>query len=264
MKLAIRHETVYRYDSPARRSTQTLRMTPRDSAHQRIASWRLTLPGPASAHVDGFGNAVHLMTLDAPHEEIRLLAEGVVETQGGGWHDDAGRLDPRVFCRATALTRPDDAIRALARAAADAHPAAPLDALAALSAAVLAAMPYTPGRTDAATGAAAALALGAGVCQDHTQVFLAACRALGHPARYVSGYLLNDDADHAASHAWAEVWQDGAWHGFDISNQRAPDAHHLKLAVGLDYLDACPVRGVRLGGDGERLAARADVRPLEQ
>jgi transglutaminase-like putative cysteine protease len=98
------------------------------------------------------------------------------------------------------------------------------------------------------------------VCQDHTHVFLACCRALGLPARYVSGYLYSQDSEHVASHAWAEVWQDGSWHTFDVTNQTRLPRHHLKLAVGLDYMDACPVRGVRFGGGIESLKAVAEVR----
>ncbi|HJU50590.1 MAG TPA: transglutaminase family protein, partial [Pseudogulbenkiania sp.] len=243
MKLAIRHCTLYQYAEPASRSTQYLRLTPRSNRHQQILSWRLTLPGPASQSVDAFGNITHLMTLEEPHDSIELIAEGVVETRPDGWGDDSSELNPLVFLRSTPLTTADPDIGNLAQVAASQAGSA-RERLAALSQAVLAAMPYTPGVTDATTSASAARARGAGVCQDHTQVFLAACRHLGYPARYVSGYLLSGMVDHAASHAWAEVYADGDWLGFDISNQCTPDDHHLKLAVGLDYLDACPVRGM--------------------
>lgn len=258
MKLSIRHSTLYQYAEPASRSTQYLRLTPPSNRHQQILSWRLTLPAPASQSIDAFGNITHLMTLDAPHDSIELVAEGVVETRPNGWDDDASRLDPLVFLRPTPLTTPERPIVALAHEVAG-HAGTIQERLTVLSQAVLAGMPYTPGVTDAATTAASALALGAGVCQDHTQVFIAACRSLGYPARYVSGYLLSGAVDHAASHAWAEVYADGGWLAFDISNQCTPDDHHLKLAVGLDYLDACPVRGMRRGGAGETMRAHAAV-----
>ncbi|WP_024301679.1 transglutaminase family protein [Pseudogulbenkiania sp. MAI-1] len=258
MKLSIRHSTQYRYAEPASRSTQYLRLTPRSNRHQQILSWRLILPAPASQSIDAFGNITHLMTLEAPHDSIELVAEGVVETRTDGWEDDAGGLNPLVFLRSTPLTNAGEAIEELARKAARPGDKA-AKRLAALSQAVLAAMPYTAGVTDASTTASAALALGAGVCQDHTQVFIAACRHLGYPARYVSGYLLSGAVDHAASHAWAEVYADGGWLAFDISNQCTADDHHLKLAVGLDYLDACPVRGMRRGGAGETMHAHAAV-----
>jgi transglutaminase-like putative cysteine protease len=102
-----------------------------------------------------------------------------------------------------------------------------------------------------------------GVCQDHTHAFLACARSLGIPARYVSGYLCTEDASHLASHAWAEAWLDDAWYSFDVTNELARPERHLKLAVGLDYLDACPVRGMRRGsGLGEQMHARVVVAPL--
>ncbi|NDV12678.1 transglutaminase family protein [Crenobacter caeni] len=259
MRLSIRHETCYRYDGAPARSTQLLRLTPADSAAQRVLAWRLVLPGPASETVDGFGNRTHLVTLEGPHHEIRLLAEGEVETRVAGPDPALGPLDVRVYLRPSALTAASAAIAELA-----AGSARSVAGCADLAARVLEAMPYRPGVTSAGTTAAAALALGAGVCQDHTQVFVAACRTLALPARYVSGYLLNEDETHAASHAWAEVWLDHAWHGFDVSNARAPDEHHLRLAVGLDYLDACPVRGVRQGGGAETHRAHADVRATDE
>jgi transglutaminase-like putative cysteine protease len=107
-------------------------------------------------------------------------------------------------------------------------------------------MTYTPGATEVDTSAAEAFA-GRRVCQDHTHAFLACARSLGIPSRYVSGYLYSD-SEHLASHAWAEAWLDDAWYSFDVTNELARPERHLKLAVGLDYLDACPVRGMRRRG----------------
>ena len=90
-------------------------------------------------------------------------------------------------------------------------------------------------------------------------MFVALARELGVPARYVSGYAYSPNREQVASHAWAEAWIGSRWVGFDVSRAgRAEDAR-LKLAVGLDYLDACPVRGVRLGGGDEQLSTRAEV-----
>ena len=252
MQLTIDHETVYRYDATVSHSTQYLRLTPPQSAHQRIISWQLELPVAASESSDAYGNILHVLTLDTPHSEIRLRAHGVVETSDD-WADEAEALPPPVFLRGSALTEPDAAIAADAEAG-----------LAALMLAVADAMPYSSGVTAAETTASAALALGAGVCQDHSHVFIAACRSLGLPARYVSGYLLSDRDTHVASHAWAEVHAAGRWLGFDISNRMRPDRHHLKLAVGLDYSDASPVRGVRRGGGSEALQAHARVTEADQ
>lgn len=263
MQLTIDHETVYRYDATVSHSTQYLRLTPPQSSHQRIISWQLELPVAASESTDAYGNILHVLTLDTPHSEIRLRAHGVVETRDD-WAAEAEMLPPPVFLRGSTLTEPDDAIRALAASNAAAIAADAEAGLAALMLAVADAMPYTGGVTQAETSASAALALGAGVCQDHSHVFIAACRSLGLPARYVSGYLLSDRDTHVASHAWAEVHADGRWLGFDISNRMRPDRHHLKLAVGLDYTDASPVRGVRRGGGSEALQAHARVTEADQ
>lgn len=257
MKLSIRHRTEYRYSEPVRHSTQYLRLTPRPSARQRILSWDLDLPESAALSSDGFDNILHVLTLDRPHQNIELVARGQVEITDEDGEDDDVRLSPLIFARFSPLTRPDTALREIA----EAHRGAPvLAGLERLSESILAHMPFASGVTDVASDAADALRGGQGVCQDHTHVFLACCRILGIPARYVSGYLYSDDSEHVASHAWAEVWQDESWHTFDVTNQTRLPRRHLKLAVGLDYLDACPVRGVRFGGGVESLKAVARVR----
>jgi transglutaminase-like putative cysteine protease len=114
-----------------------------------------------------------------------------------------------------------------------------------------------------ATAAAEAFALGSGVCQDHAHVFLACARALGVPARYVSGYLLSDDDAHLASHAWAEACLDGKWYVFDTTNQLFQPSHHVQLAVGLDYNDAAPVRGMRQGGGTEQMSFSVQVQQAQ-
>jgi transglutaminase-like putative cysteine protease len=94
-------------------------------------------------------------------------------------------------------------------------------------------------------------------------VFITCCRHLGVPARYVSGYLDSEGAQ-AASHAWAEAWMVDRWHSFDVANSRSAGEQHIKLAIGADYLDACPIRGTRTGGGGETLAAVASVAQSQQ
>lgn len=93
-------------------------------------------------------------------------------------------------------------------------------------------------------------------------VFLSCCRSLNIPARYVSGYLYSEDSTHVATHAWAEVWVEEHWHSFDVTNNTRMPNQHLKLAVGIDYLDACPVRGMRLGGGCEDMSAIAAVQMM--
>lgn len=273
MHLHISHETVYDYDAPLSRSTQYLRLTPRRSRGLRILHWGLALPAPASSCADAFGNTMHVLSLDGPRRDIVLRAMGEVITDDGPPRPDPeDELPAPLFLRDSVLTRADEALRGFAAGFADAAQADAHGALLMLMSAIGERMPYLRGYTDAATPAAEAFQTGRGVCQDHAQVFVCCARLLGLPARYVSGYLATD-AEHVASHAWAEVRlpdakpeddasrMAGGWLGYDISNQCLADGRHVKLAIGADYLDACPVRGVRTGGGLETMRAEVLVKP---
>ncbi|MGP9825401.1 transglutaminase family protein [Ectopseudomonas khazarica] len=261
MRLSISHDTTYRYDDQVRASIQYLRLTPHDSERQQVLSWQLDLPRPVHAQIDPYGNILHVLTLDEPHEAIVIGARGQVEIDETceAEHEQQSALP---FLRFTRLTQADDAIREFAAQHARAHSDRNglIDLMHALNAHIV----YQPGVTEVDTSAAEAFAGRRGVCQDHTHAFLACARSLGVPARYVSGYLYTDDAEHLASHAWAEAWVDDAWYSFDVTNCLARPERHLKLAVGLDYLDACPVRGMRRGGGCEQMHAQVQVAPLLQ
>lgn len=261
MILVINHETVYRYDEPATHSTQYLRLTPQDSDGQRVLEWRLNLPVPAFTCTDGFGNLLLVLTLDMPHTEIRIQATGIVETDAGE-RMSFSDADPRPYLRSTPLTAPSPAMVEFAERFRTAEVG--LAEVESLAHAVHAYLAYDPDATGAGTSAIEAFALARGVCQDHTHIFLACCRHLGVPARYVSGYVHSSghrQDEHQASHAWAEAWIGDRWWSFDVVNRCRAYEAHLKLAVGRDYMDACPVRGVRRGGGTERLWA--DVRVME-
>ncbi|TLX59470.1 transglutaminase family protein [Stutzerimonas nosocomialis] len=261
MRLSISHDTSYHYDDTVRTSIQYLRLTPQESERQRVINWRLDLPRPARSQIDPYGNILHVLSLEEPHEEILIHASGQVEIDER-CEAERETQSPFPFLRMTRLTHPDEALRELAgRSAGDRRDRAGLTEL---MRALGEHMRYSPGSTDVGSTAAQAFAARAGVCQDHTHAFLACARSLGVPARYVSGYLLTDDQTHLASHAWAEAWLEGAWYSFDVTNQLDRPERHLKLAVGLDYLDACPVRGSRRGGGIETMHARVFVSPMTQ
>ncbi|MEQ9861312.1 transglutaminase family protein [Pectobacterium cacticida] len=264
MKLTINHLTHYRYDEEVKFSTQYLRLTPKNSARQKIRQWKLTLPVPAVQTTDAYGNVLHVLTLDRPHHDITIHAQGVVDLIDGDAEDAPQQdgLSPLVFLRMTPLTEADANIRAFAQRYYRHH--APEESLNTLMAELQLKMPYTPGATQVQDTAAAAFTLQKGVCQDHTHVFLACCRSLNIPARYASGYVYSQDTQHVAMHAWAEVWLNGRWQGFDITNCTRQLRQHLLLAVGMDYMDACPVRGTRLGGGCEEMFSEAEVRLFTQ
>jgi transglutaminase-like putative cysteine protease len=259
MRLSISHDTAYHYENQVRSSIQYLRLTPHDSERQQILSWVLTLPRPVRAQVDPYGNILHVLTLEEPHEAIVIGARGQVDIdeQRDCEHESQSAFP---FLRSTSLTAADQALREFAQQ----HCKKRRDrsALIELMHQLNGHISYQPGSTKVETSAAEAFAARQGVCQDHTHAFLACARSLGIPARYVSGYLHTDSEDHLASHAWAEAWLDGAWYSFDVTNCLIKAERHLKLAVGLDYLDACPVRGMRRGGGSEQMHAQVEVAPL--
>ena len=242
MKLALRHETHYTYDTPVRYSAQYLRLTPRDTARQKVVEWQLETPGQPVRTVDGYGNVLHVLTLDKPVSEIVIRSYGVVQTARD---DDTPSdftgvpLSPMLFLRATPLTRADDKVEALAGK----HRA-------------------RAGTLEGLRGLAAAARdlAGASGPEAMVHVFLAACRRLGVPARYVSGYVLGEKESGAVQpHAWAEAWVGDRWKSFDVARDTTAGEGHVKIAVGADYNDACPIRGMRTGGGLESMNAVAKV-----
>jgi len=261
MLLRIHHETLYRYDEPVRQSVQSLRLTPRREHRQRTVAWQISAPGRRNEQVDAFGNIAHLLTVDEPHQEIRLIVGGLVDVlDEGPLIVERGPIAPLAYLAPTPLTQGDAQLTALAAQALGTGPAT-RETLAALAAQVCTLVRYRPGATTVADTAVSALRRGEGVCQDQAHVFLAACRTARVPARYVSGYLLSGDQGDIASHAWVDVWLEerGAWLGIDVTHQEVAGAQHCRLAVGRDYLDAAPVRGVRRGGGRETLEVRVLV-----
>ena len=270
MLLDIRHETTYRYAQAASYSMQYIRLFPRTDGGQRILAWQIESPGRRWRQTDAYGNQVYAMSLTDTHHEIRITAYGQVETS-----DERGLLlphdssvPPLAFALQTPLTAADAAIEKLAGSTlGEAHGmgVSSRDALQALMEAIFQRVAYTKGSTEVTATAAEALAQGEGVCQDMAHLFLAACRARGVPARYVSGYLLTEDDQHGASHAWAEAWVadahrgTGAWLGFDVTNNRLAGPELCRLAVGRDFMDAGPIRGMRIGGVDEEMHVRVAV-----
>lgn len=261
MRLSISHETAYHYDDEVRASIQYLRLTPHDSDRQHVLSWELDLPRQVRAQIDPFGNIFHVLTLDEPHERIVIKARGQVDIdeKSESEHESQSAYP---FLRVTRLTEPDVALREFA--ALRCNQRRDRNALIDLMHGLNQHIAYTPGVTKVDTSAAQAFESKSGVCQDHTHAFLACARSLGVPARYVSGYLFSENSEHLASHAWAEAWIDDAWYSFDVTNGLSKPERHLKLAVGLDYLDACPVRGMRRGGGFEQMHAKAMSAPIIQ
>jgi transglutaminase-like putative cysteine protease len=266
MRILISHDTVYRYADPPSGVIQTLRMTPRNHDGQYVGAWRIDISADCrvDAQEDSFGNLTHTFSAEGPVSELSVHVEGEVDTDDthGVIRGAIERFPPALFLRETQLTAPDAALRDLAAAAkAEAKPDT-LSVLHALLAAVHSAMTFDTDPTHAATTAQESFAIKRGVCQDLTHIFIACARSLGIPARYVSGYFYRADGviDQNAGHAWAEAYVDGlGWVAFDAANKISATDAHLRVAIGLDYLSAAPIRGTRYGGGDEALTVSVRV-----
>jgi len=266
MRIRIHHETAYTYERPAQSVIQILRLTPRDHDGQYVRRWRIDLDhgGILRAREDAFGNVIHVLSAVGEFTHFSLSVDGEVETQ-----DTAGivrgateHFPPALYLRETVLTRPNAAIADFARTATAKAKNGTLDRLHKLVTELHEHMTFEVGATDSGTNAAEAFERGRGVCQDLTHVFIAAARTLGIPCRYVSGHLFRSDAvtPQEAGHAWAEAHiGDLGWVGFDAVNGISPTDAYVRVAVGLDYLGAAPVRGAQVGGSDEKLAVAVTV-----
>jgi transglutaminase-like putative cysteine protease len=260
MQLHIRHETRYRYERPVKYSVQSLHLTPRRDPSQRALVWNISAPGRRLEQIDAYGNISHLLTLEEPHREIHIVVHGVVETADIEGRQDDGPLSPLAYLAPTMLTTPNQDIKDFASQSLGTEEE-PRRRAQILAEAVYDAVRYKPGTSDVQDSAAVAFKSGEGVCQDHAHVYIASARSVGIPARYVSGYLYTGDAKDVASHAWVDVWLGAeiGWQSVDVTNKRPAVRTYCRLAVGRDYLDAAPVRGVRQGGGGEKMEANVLV-----
>ena len=263
MKLSIHHETHYEYSAPLRYSTQSLRLTPQPSAHQTVLHWALQVPGTLFAERDGYGNHAHTWTLARRMWRGAIRADGLVHTHASPRLVDLPGLPPALmYLRPTGLTPAHPLLAELGRM--DLARGADEASVMALARRVAQRVRYRGGATDVQTTALDALKLGAGVCQDQAHVFIAACRANGLPARYVSGYFYAPESPALASHAWADVCLDvpgRRWLSVDITHGGLMDERHVRLAVGPDYAACLPIRGVRHGGGDEAMHVHVEIRP---
>ncbi|MFL9828591.1 transglutaminase N-terminal domain-containing protein [Rhodoplanes sp. SY1] len=266
MRIRVSHLTTYRYDQPASRVIQTLRMTPRPHDGQHVVRWRIDVSADCrlTTQEDAFGNITHAFSADVPTDQLEVLVEGEVETQDtdGIVRGIIERFPPSLYLRETDLTHADPAIVAFARDATAGEAGGTIGTLHALVRAVHAEVTFDTDPTHPATTASEAFSLRRGVCQDLSHVFIAAARSLGVPCRYVGGYYWRSDGITAqeAGHAWVEAHvADLGWVAFDPAHAMCATDAYVRVAVGLDYLGAAPVRGTRFGGRGETLAVAVHV-----
>jgi len=269
VKLEIVHSTRYRYTAPIAETVMEVRLRPMDGNGQRCLEFRLELSHgvKARAYVDGFGNHVHYFNLVRPHAGLSVISRSTVET-GLAPDEDPGEELVQDFLRFRSPVKDVDGVRELARrhAIADAgSPAAAEQALDELTATISREFTYDRTVTNVYSAVDDVLALRAGVCQDFAHLFIAVARAMGVPARYVSGYIHfpGDKTLTSASHAWAEAWVAGrGWIGFDATHPVRTTPHHVRLAVGRDYTDAAPTRGIYVGSAGSSMSISVRTRTV--
>jgi transglutaminase-like putative cysteine protease len=265
MRLRILHSTIYRYEPPATGVIQILRMTPGSHDGQYVAKWQIDVSTDTrlDMHQDAFGNVTHVMTHGAI-EDLNITVEGLIETHdtGGVLRGTDERFPPGLFLRRTALTEINPAMATFARELRAEAEGDTLGFLHTLMTQVSEHMTFDEDPTNSGTSAVEAFSLKRGVCQDYAHIFIACARSGGVPARFVSGHFLRSDgmANQQAGHAWAEAYVENlGWVGFDPANSICTTDAHARVAIGLDYLGAAPVRGTRYGGGAETLTVAVNV-----
>jgi transglutaminase-like putative cysteine protease len=265
MRFAVRHEIAWAWGTPPRSVIEHLRIEPRNHEGQHVIAWRTDVEpsGRMRMAEDAFGNSFDSLTVEGALAALTVRADGEVET-----FDTAGiirhaveRFPPDLFLRESALTGTDAALRAFADSIASKE-GQMLGRAHALMDALHERLDHSACHEDKFAGAAKTLAAGQGQARDLAHVFIACARHLGIPARIAIGHLFSETAEHTSCvHGWAEAYLDDfGWIGFDPMTGRCPEGAHIRVAIGIDAVDALPVRGAHHGGSGQKVTHRISVR----
>jgi transglutaminase-like putative cysteine protease len=269
MRFDVRHLTRYTYSSPITETQMELRLRPLDAAGQRLLSFELELlpESPLRSYVDAFGNAVHVFNHLPSHELVEITSHLRVKTGTDGAPPGEDET-PEDFVH---FRPPIVDVPALRRLAGRFEPPDPGSAASVeraveeLTLGISRHVRYLPDSTTVSSSVDDVLRQGSGVCQDFAHLLIAAARTWGVPARYVSGYVYTGSGEPlvGASHAWAEVWVPGrGWQGYDATHPVRTGERHVRVAVGRDYRDAAPTRGVYVGAARGRMEVSVEVRPI--
>jgi transglutaminase-like putative cysteine protease len=276
MRLQVFHRTHYHYRFPVRESYNELRLRPATEDKSRLEFFLLNVQPPVRLQHfrDNYLNYVHYFDLADPHSELVIEAQSTLNTTSpyaDGKPADVDRSELRKL--------EDDMLRVFLGSSRYIEISTELWKLAVdfssgicgvfetaenIMRSVYENWTYAPNLTTSATHVREVLETKGGVCQDFTHLMIALCRAIGIPARYVSGYLYNGPGFHLrgaqASHAWCEVFVPGrGWYGLDPTNNILADERHIKIATGADYHDAAPVSGYFDGPPGATSALLVDL-----
>jgi transglutaminase-like putative cysteine protease len=295
MKLNISHVTQYEYADPVTDSVNEIRLTPSTNERQSCYQQQISIEPNASLFTfeDYFGNRVHAFSVNGPHRRLTIRTLMTVVTKqaptaeeralylskrppGQAWEwlrteEAANRFTE--FLLHTEYTSNTEEVERFASAlipSEDGQIISVLDWLTALSSQIRTEFIYDPEATNVKTKTSDMFEHKRGVCQDFAHLMIACSRALGVPARYVSGYhfvgdLQGGSADfEQASHAWVEAFVPGlGWCSFDPTNTDPVGERYVKLGHGRDYKDIVPVKGVYRGTGEQLLKVTVDVRKME-
>ncbi|MFD5830498.1 transglutaminase domain-containing protein [Lentzea sp. NPDC060358] len=276
-RVRVVHTTGYEYEAPVVQSYNEARLTPRGDRRQNVVVSRVeTSPATrAFRYTDYWGTEVTSFDLHAPHTELKVVASSVVETSSeiepvitGTWQDmrEENLVDRYTeFLEPTRYTPRDRELLAKARELKKGK--SPSDAVLAASQWVWEQLKYQPGSTGVHSSAVDAWQERKGVCQDFAHLSLVLLRGMGIPARYVSGYLHTKEDGalretvRGESHAWIEAWT-GGWWGYDPTNAIPVGPRHVWVALGRDYADVAPLKGIYSGGAATALEVTVDITRL--
>ena len=279
MIYSVRHVTKFKYTPAVRESVMEVRMQPRSEGNQRCLSFDLSIKPTAGVmqYRDFLGNAIHHFDIAGSHSELNIKAQSLVEVlpantpdlaHAATWDDlDAlvstgdyyEMLLPSIFARSTPL------LDQLAKDLKIERRGTPLRMLFDISEDIHETFSYVPNSTAVDSPIDHALSEHKGVCQDFAHIMIALVRKLRVPCRYVSGYLFHARDDRSlvsegASHAWVEALVPGLnWVGFDPTNNLLCGERHIRVAIGRDYADVPPTRGVFKGGSESELSVAVTV-----
>jgi transglutaminase-like putative cysteine protease len=277
MILEVQHETRLQYTEPISEWLTEVRMEPVSDERQSCHSFHLRLSEPAGvfSYRDGFGNRVHHFNLLVPHKEVRMLAASLVETYPLSTPLESSRstfpieqsalpVETYDFVSFRGPTSPTPLVNPILDKLRPENGAGVGGVIARTAEYIHDRFEYARDVTNAGSPIAELLEQGKGVCQDFAHLMIAILRSFGIPARYVSGYIHRENKE-SQSHAWCEAWlPDLGWIGVDPTNNRTVNDHFVKVAIGRDFTDVPPNKGVYRGPGVETILVRVETRALDR
>jgi transglutaminase-like putative cysteine protease len=284
MYYSILHKTRFRYSAPVSESFTEARMRPLSEGFQRCLKFNLSASPVATIHnyQDCYGNTVHHFDLPSQHRQLTITAEAIVvfnepprlprSLSPEAWNlldDIVTEQELWDFLAPSQFARPSPLLNALSQQLDVRRRGDPLSLLFEIAGRMYRTFAYAPQTTTVDSPIDEALAKRKGVCQDFAHIMIALVRPLGIPCRYVSGYLYHRVEDHDrserdATHAWVEALLPGlGWVGFDPTNNLIARDRHIRVAVGRDYADVPPTKGVHRGRAESKLEVGVKVMPTE-